>query len=379
MKNSLAKLWFVFMALVTAMFAAVAILDMNTSSSNTWKNSTPSIIGSKRDADAAICNNIETEKACEGAEQQCNWYGGKSKKKCGKSGWCEYVRSRALIRTRSNSYSALFFCTVGIYMLMCGVVDRNRKHSDLKELAANPICLEWWISILAGAINMAHGFGVFYNHSCSCQEGAKYDIAGMILAVNFNTFYCLVLIAGQGRSATWVKSMQGRRMLHFNFAAFGILVVFVYYSQRGQHELFAFGVMGSLVLAIGHWLLAFQHDSDDKPRIALLIAAIISVACGVAIWYDEWAHRKCYWSRFEPIQPHAIWHLFMSFALGFAYAYGRTMGCKSWQHARAALLMGYLNNDGAALPDKVQDDRLKSSSRNLEIEPVSYQYDESSA
>ena len=252
-------------------------------------------------------------------------------------------------------------------MLMCGVVDWKLENEGLLALAANPICLEWWISILAGVVNMAHGFGVFYNHSCSCKEGASYDVAGMISAVNFNTFYCLVLVAGQGHSASWAKSVRGQQMVRLIFISFGGLVVFSYYTQRGQHELFAFGLVGSLILAIGHWL-AFQYSGDDKPRIALLIAAIVSVACGVAIWYDEWAHRNCYWSRNEPIQPHALWHFFMSCALVFAYAYGRTMGCESWLHVRAALMVGNLNNKAVlnSLEERV-DEQLNSSTCNIEL------------
>jgi len=137
-----------------------------------------------------------------------------------------------------------------------------------------------------------------------------------------------------------VKTLRGSRFLHWLCFFYALTVLSVYGDNDSTfvHEIFVLTSVGSLALAIFHLLLF--RNSPDRPRPAILVASIVSLVLGVACFWEEYRHKVCYFPRSSLVQPHAIWHFFTAWALVFAYAFGRSMGCGSWQLARQALFLG---------------------------------------
>ena len=305
--------------------AVVVVLATTTSHAHVWDDcGQPDFI-----PDVTRCTSLPDRRSCRRVPG-CDWYGRAAS--CQKNPWCERIRSSALVRTPSNTCSALAYEAASAFMAFSAVADA-RAAPPLPPL--NPLLELPWLSATAAGANLLHAFGVFWYHGSMCDAssvldgGGRYDGAGMDAAVMFNAAYlaCLLVVRRRDKAAAVAPATEtvARRVFAPYFALVA-LVLFRWPSEAIVGACFAGGIALSVLLAAAH-LCAFA--AVDRPRIELLGAAILCLACGVAVWAREISTHQCPvgFAASSPVQPHAIWHVFTAGALALAYAYARTMGC----------------------------------------------------
>ena len=156
------EFWLTYSAIIIAVGSGAALAASLASKINVWESFRPDVLDESGDENP--CSAAMTQDECSATDDRCAWFGDIFR--CGAPSWCETVQPRALVRTPSNTLSALLYIMVAVYIIMCASVDRRRQSTmhALPPLAQNPICLVWGTSLAAGCANLAHGAGVFFNH-----------------------------------------------------------------------------------------------------------------------------------------------------------------------------------------------------------------------
>ena len=104
--------------------------------------------------------------------------------------WCEAKDANlsVLIIESSNARSSYGYFLVGISMVVLSVADhwQNVQHGVYDapmETVENFILRFPIITFSHGIYNFSHAVGTVWNHSCECEIGDKFDVAGMMAVV----------------------------------------------------------------------------------------------------------------------------------------------------------------------------------------------------
>jgi len=219
--------------------------------------------------------------------------------------YAERIYRESVFRTRSNTWSNLFFVLAGLYPLMLGIHDWRRKSGRQNHLTANPA-----MSILFGLACCYLGFGSGLFHASLTRWGQRLDVAAMYSPL-------VVLIAHN--LVRWMPRVRGVPAWP-GWAALAIVssaLLYVYKWEMSSKE-----VLPALILAVAAFALVDPFVRAWRVAFRWLGVAFIMLAIGVVCRQTGVAGH--FSGPDTWLQGHAFWHLFTAACLGAMYCYYRS-------------------------------------------------------
>lgn len=226
--------------------------------------------------------------------------------------YSEKIFPNALLRTKSNSLSNLFYVVVGLFSLCVGYQDQLLiNSSQCKPESLGYVVRTPALSYLFGLTTIHLGLSSFFFHASLTLFGRQLDVAAM---------YAPLMV--------FISMSIGRVYPRFcNLPSWPVLTLLT--------------VMGEVVFFIYKWqmdsaivlplliLLSFGSVVADRlyfPQRALvlrwLVLAVIILLVGVTC--RELDVAKLFSSPVAIVQGHSVWHLLTSLSLYWTYAHHRS-------------------------------------------------------
>lgn len=213
--------------------------------------------------------------------------------------FCEYDRSRQLLRERSNALSDFSFLAVGFYMLVQSMEfqTKNRPQQTI-------------LSTVNGLANCGHAFGSWLNHACRCQIGHRLDLTGMWLIISF------ILLFSLTRRAS-IRTMT--------FSLIFLLITGVlwsasdiYYPESFETREKSLTTLLCLFFIISE-VVQFRYYPMTQGQIQYLALAIVCLTVGILCNHLDATKIVC-WPQ-SWFQLHAFWHICAAGSVWAIYEY----------------------------------------------------------
>jgi hypothetical protein len=276
-------------------------------------------------------------------------------------GRCEKANPEDLLREPANSLSNFGFVFVGIYFLICA-------WRDFRTFDVFPGATHYYmgnfpmVEVMVGGALVFEGYGSFHMHSCAgkCEYGGFMDLAGI-----FGLIWSLLIAAalqvclttgcyrpGRGLSPRWAQVVAWVFMAVGAYLSARWDVIFLQNMGFANLKKLMLGVFALLFVLLGVAIFGARNKKLAPNHDYVLVPlALVSVIIAVLAWYPEEVANYCVDTS---LQLHAIWHIFLSFSIGFGAAWIRSVGrVEVAQHGLLAFLL--LKDDAIFTADNTAD------------------------
>jgi hypothetical protein len=303
---------------------------------------------------------------------------------------CGPIAPGNLLRQPANALSNLGFVYVGLFFLLTAW--REVRHCSWSACDEH-FTLGNFPSLIAmvGLALVFEGYGSFHMHACGgqCAVGGFMDLAGI-----FALIYALLLVACAG-ALVFGKVLSPRRghkpwvleLICWLAMVFGAYlaarwdVIFEQSIGYGNMKRLMVGIFGLLFVLCGTCAtLARCNGIRPNHDYVLIPLSMLSVLIAVLCWFPDNLLGYCPFGgqdpmghdigrqAAQPLELHAAWHIFLSFAIGLGGLWLRALGRKEVE--QHGLLPFLLLKDTAVL---ARDDTHKAA---LEREQPAHERDQ---
>jgi len=268
------------------------------------------------------------------------------------NGWlCEFSRTFNLMRERSNTFSNMAYILAGIVIMAHGIYNISINRFDPTLNADYPIRTSPFISMYFGFGCFILGFGSWVNHGTHTYFGWWCDewTMGSIICQPLVFQLWLIVDAVWKRWCTHAAAIHGVHAAAMNNRPY----VVSYWWFVGLHALFALllGIyqrdlmanpdtatilLVAIVVIAGFLAICFYIPNRQTLQLRWLVAGIVSVAVGFALWNLD--KQRIWCQPNSVLQPHGFWHGFTALGLYCIYHYLQDFHCTpALQHSHSAL------------------------------------------
>jgi hypothetical protein len=198
----------------------------------------------------------------------------------------------------------LGFVLAGVAALAVAVHDFALTHSKSRT---NPMVTHWVYPVTYGAAGILIGIGSIVYHSSLSFFGQVVDVLAMYLLTSFMALY----------NVSRLHRMRGGIF----FLVYLLANVAVGYASI-RWPLLRRQIFIVLLLAVLVSEVVVHRKRQPKAEMAYFWAAIAGLVLACASWILDITRTICLPDSL--LQAHALWHIFMAVAIGFAFFYYRS-------------------------------------------------------
>ena len=201
---------------------------------------------------------------------------------------------------------------------------------NIEEEIPNAIVAYPAIGLVNGLVNIFHGLGSFFNHTCQCGYGGTADVAGMLSVMIFPSLYLPVIFV-MGLKNPSAKLIKCITLIPILGQPFLLVIFWIVPQSRGSVVPVVIFVLNVALYAIFFVYVYLWRNKQPLGRrqqlnIYYAAATLVTLAFGYLAWQLDMSKIWCSQNpSLHGLQlGHVVWHVFTCGSLLSFYLLCRT-------------------------------------------------------